>query len=93
MLVWIYAVSFVLQLAWLILACRKHRKIWPVLICSFLSAGVAAFLTWYFDALPGFGLMPGLAYFPEFFFSLCAAAAFALLTLAAFLCMLYHKKK
>ena len=93
MLGWIYAALFVCQLLWLVWACRKHKKIWPVLTANILSIGVSVFLLWYFDTLPGYGMMPGLTWFAEVFYSICAAVVFAVLVLVTFLCMLYHKKK
>ena len=88
-----YIFIFALQVFWLIRACRGHGKIWPVTVCNLLSVLLSAVLLWYFDTLPGFGVMPGFAYFPEVFASLCAVVAFAVLTLISFLCWLYHRKK
>lgn len=93
MLSWVYVILFALQVLWLIRAWRVKRGIGRVLVCNILSIGLACFLLWYFDTLPGYGLMPGFAYFPEVFCSLCAAVVFAVLALASFLCWLYHKKK
>ena len=93
MLGWIYAGLFGLELFWLIRSCIRKSKIWPVSLCALLSALVAAFGVWYFDNLPGYGFMPGLAFFPEFFYSLCAAAAFTLLTFVTLLCLLLRKHK
>ena len=93
MLGWIYIFLFALQVFWLIRSCIRKKRIWPVILCSLVSALAAAFGVWYFDNLPGYGFMPGLAFFPEFFYSLCAAAAFALLTLVGLLCLLLRKHK
>ena len=93
MLGWIYAVLFALQVFWLVWACRKHQKIWPVLVGNVLSIALSAFLLWYFDTLPGFGMMAGFAYFPEVFSSLCAIVAFTMLTFVTLLCWLFRRKK
>ena len=93
MLGWIYAVLFVLQGFWLVRTCRKHKKIWPVLVGNVLSIALSAFLLWYFDTLPGYGIMPGFAYFPEVFYSLCAIVAFTVLSFITLLCWLFHRKK
>ena len=93
MLGWIYILVFALEVFWLIRCCVRKKRIWPVALCSLLSALLAAFGVWYFDNLPGYGFMPGLAFFPEFFYSLCAAAAFGVLSLVALLCLLLRKHK
>ncbi len=93
MLGWIYGGLFIFQMFWLMWTCRKHKRIGLVLVANLLSAGLALFLLWYFDTLPGHGPMPGFAYFPEVFYSLCAAAAFAVLALITILCWLYHRKQ
>ena len=89
----LYILVFALELFWLIRSCIRKSKIWPVSLCAFLSALAASFGVWYFDNLPGYGFMPGFAFFQEFFYSLCAAAAFLLLTVATLLCMLLRKHK
>jgi hypothetical protein len=64
-----------------------------VLTVNVLSAALSAVLLWYYDTLPGYGIMPGFAYFPEVFASLCAAAAFVLLTIVTLLCWLIRNHK
>ena len=93
MLGWIYAGLFGLELFWLIRTCRRKLRFWPVLAGNLLTAVLSVFLLWYFDTLPGYGMMPGFAFFPEVFASLCAAAAFALLTFVTLLCWLLRKHK
>ncbi len=93
MLGWIYLILFGLQVFWLIRVCIRKEKLWPVLTVNGLSVVLSAFLLWYFDTLPGYGMMPGFAYFPEVFASLLAAAAFTVLTLVTLLCLLLRKHK
>ena len=93
MVLWIYTGLFALELFWLVRSCIRKGRIWPVAMCNLLSALAAAFGVWYFDNLPGYGFMPGLAFFPEFFYSLCAAAAFTVLTLISFLCWLLSRNQ
>lgn len=93
MLGFIYATSFILQVFLLIRSFRARRSIGKLLIGNSLSIAAACFLLLYFDNLPGYGMMLGFAYFPEVFYSLCAAAAFAVLTLVTFLLWLYQRKK
>ncbi len=93
MLAWIYIIVFALQVFWLIRTCRGKGKFWPVMVCSFFCALLAAFGVWYFDNLPGYGFMPGLAFFPEFFYSLCATVAFTVLTFVTLLVWLLRRHK
>ena len=93
MLGWIYIVLFAAQVFLLIRCCRRHGRIWLVAAGNLITACLAAFGVWYFDNLPGYGFMPGLAFFPEFFYSLCAAAAFTVLTLVSLLCCLIRMHK
>ena len=93
MLSWIYILLFVAQLGWLIRSCRLKLRFWPVMTANFLSVALSVFLLWYFDTLPGYGMMPGFAFFPEVFASLCAIAAFTVLTLVTLLCRLLRKHK
>ena len=92
MLGWIYILFFLLQVFGLIRACVKKRSLKLLLIGNILSVLLSCFLLWYFDTLPGFGMMPGFAYFPEVFTSLCAGVAFAVLTLVTALIALIRKK-
>ena len=93
MLGWIYFVVFALQVFWLIKACLKKRSLKLLLVGNVFSILLSGFLLWYFDTLPGFGMMPGFAYFPEVFASLCAIVAFTVLTVITFFCRLYRRKK
>ena len=93
MIIWIYLALFAAQLVWLVRCCRGHGKFGILLTLNIVSAAASCALMQYFDALPGSGMMPGLTWFAEVFYSLGAAAVFAVLTLITFLCMLYHKKK
>lgn len=93
MLGWFYVVFFVLQIFLLIRGCRRKQGLGMVLILNVFSIVLSCFLLWYFDTLPGYGLMPGFAFFPEVMYSLMAAVVFAVLTLVTFFCWLYCRKK
>ena len=93
MVKWSYILLFALQVFWLIRTCIRKGRFWPVLTVNLLSAAVALFLLWYFDTLPGVGMVVGFAFFPEVFASLCAAAAFFLLSLVTLLCWLLRLHK
>ena len=89
----LYVVFFAVQVFLLIRSCRAKRGLGKLLLMNVFSIALSCFLLWYFDTLPGYGMMPGFAYFPEVIYSLCAVVVFAVLTLVTFLCWLYHKKK
>lgn len=92
MLGWIYGLLFLWQVFWLIQAWRRKGG-WGRLLVLNIGATVLSFgAMWYFDTLPGFGMMPGWAYFTEVFYSLCAGAVYFLLTLISALCALLRKK-
>ncbi len=87
----LYGMFLVWQLCWLVQAWRG--KGWGRLLVLNIAATVLAFgVMWYFDTLPGYGMMPGWAYFAEVFYSLCAGVVYFLLTLISALCALIRKK-
>ena len=93
MLGFLYVLLFAAELGWLIRSFRVKARFWPVITANLLSIALSVFLLWYFDTLPGYGMMPGFAFFPEVFASLCALAAFTVLTLVTLLCLLLRKHK
>ena len=65
MLGWFYLLFFGLQVFLLIRGCRAKGGLGKLLILNIFSIVLSCFLLWYFDTLPGFGMMPGFAFFPE----------------------------
>ena len=93
MLAVIYIAIFALQL-FLLIRCFRRRTGWGKLLLLNIGATVlACTLGWYFDTLPGYGMMPGWAYFAEVFYSLCAALVFGIQSLVTTLGLLLRKKK
>ena len=83
-----------LVLTWLLIQCFRTRSGWGRLLALDILATVGAcVLVWYFDTLPGYGIMPGWAYFSEVMYSLAAAVAFGAKTLVSLLGFLLWKKK
>lgn len=93
MLGWFYLIFFGLQVFTLIRCFRAKRHLGKLAVLNAASILLSCFLLWYFDTLPGFGMMPGFAFFPEVMYSLLAAVAFGLLTLVTSLCWLYCRKR
>ena len=93
MLAWVYAILFAAEVFLLVRNLRRQKGVGIVLILNVLTTAMAVFLMWYFDNLPGYGIMPGFAYFPEVFHSLCAAAVFTVLTFVTLLIWLMKKHK
>ena len=88
----LYGVLFVWQVIWLIGAIRRKKGWVRLLILCAMSMAAAFGCMWYFDVLPGYGIMPGWAYFQEVFYSLCAGVAYFIMTLIAALGALLQKK-
>ena len=87
-----YILIFALQV-FLLVRSFKSRVGWGrLLILDILSVVLALGCMWYFDTLPGYGIMPGWAYFAEVFYSLCAALVYGIQTLVAVLGLLLWKK-
>ena len=93
MLAWVYAILFAAEVFLLVRNLRKNKGLGIALILNALTTALAVFLMWYYDTLPGYGIMPGFAYFPEVFHSLCAAAVFTVLTFVTLLIWLMKKYK
>ena len=93
MLGWFYVIFFALQVFLLIRGIRAGRGLGKLALLNFASILLSCFLLWYFDTLPGYGMMPGFAFFPEVLYSLMAAVAFVVLMVVTFLCRLLRRKK
>lgn len=87
-----YAALFVWQVMWFVSAIRRKKGWVRLLILCAMSMAAAFGCMWYFDVLPGYGIMPGWAYFQEVFYSLCAGVAYFIMTLIAALGALLQKK-
>ena len=92
MLGFVYIVLALWQLIWLVLAIKNKRGWVRLLVLSALSTALAFGCMWYFDTLPGYGIMPGWAYFAEVFYSLCAGIVYLLVSVIALLCTIFYKK-
>jgi len=89
----VYPVLFAAELLLLVYAVKKpERKLWPKLFAlEILSTLGAVGLMFLFDRLPGRGMMPGLTWIGEFFYSLFAAGAYGVLFLVSL--VLWARKK
>ncbi|MDE5776997.1 MAG: hypothetical protein K2I10_00565, partial [Lachnospiraceae bacterium] len=57
---------------------KKKQKYWLYTSIIAIIASLAAIgIMFYYDSLPGYGMMPGLTYFNEFMYSLLASIIFA----------------
>lgn len=92
MLGFVYIILALWQTVWLVLAVKNKRGWIKLLILSALSTVLAFGCMWYFDTLPGYGIMPGWAYFAEVFYSLCAGIVYLLVSTVALLCTVFYKK-
>ena len=74
----LYIILFIFDIILLIDAARKPSKAkWLTLFISeALFALLAVGVAFVFNSLPGEGMMPGLTYFAQVIFSICASLAF-----------------
>ena len=90
----VYPLLFAAEICLLYYAVKKpERKLWPKLFgLEILSVLAAVGLMFLFDRLPGNGMMPGLTWFAEFFYSLFAAAGYGMLFLVSFFLWVIKKR-
>lgn len=88
----LYAALLIWQIVWLIMAVRRKRGWIRLLILEIASMVLAFGCMWYFDTLPGYGIMPGWAYFAEVFYSLVAGVIYFVMTLITGLGALLGKR-
>ncbi len=74
----IYILLFFLQIVLFIHFIKRKNKYWIYLAgTALISCMAAIILMFFYDSLPGYGSMPGLTYFAEWFYSFCASIVFA----------------
>ena len=83
MLLFGYLLLFAVQIGLLVFALKRlTTSHWCLLyVIEMLSVVAALILMVYFDNLPGYGMMPGLTYFAEVFYSFFASIGFGILLL------------
>ncbi len=91
MLIAIYGIVFLWQIFWLVQAFRLRKGWGKLAILEAVSIAAAFGCMWYFDTLPGYGTIPGWAYFPEVFYSLCAGCVYLLTGLITLALWLFRK--
>lgn len=74
----IYFLILFVQIAGTVFAARKNKFLFWALVYVFeiLSVVGAIIAMLYFDRRPGYGILPGLSYFSETIYSLCAALVY-----------------
>lgn len=73
---------------------KKTKKLWiGTFMFEIISAIIAFVLMWYYNSLPGYGLMPGLSYFGEVLFSMGASFLYAIMLAISFIVFLFVKKR
>ena len=95
MLLFGYLGLFAVQIVLLVFALKGSQKSrWYLLYAiELLSVAAALFLLAYYDNLPASGMMPGLAYFTEVFYSFFAAIGFGILLLVSVFIGLFARRK
>lgn len=92
-MLFIYIVLLIWQLVWLVQAIRSNKGWKALLVLEIASVILALGLMWYYDTLPGYGLMPGWAYFSEVFRSLVFGCLYCAMILISVLCAFLKRKK
>lgn len=80
----IYGILFLINIALLVLCCRRPKIILWIILYLYEIAGiiVSGNIAHYYDSLPGFGIMPGLSYVQETYANMFAAMGFFAMVLA-----------
>ena len=75
----VYICLFILNICLLVRAMRPFSigKLFGACLSEFGSLMAALLVMWIYDQAPGYGIMPGLSYIQEVFYSFCAAVIFA----------------
>ncbi len=82
----VYILLFFLQIVLFIRFIKKRINwIYPA-GTALISCIAAVILMFFYDSLPGYGPMPGLTYFAEFFYSFIASIVFAGMLILSILC-------
>ncbi len=81
----VYICLFILNLCLLVRAMKPFSigKLFLTYLSELGSLLAALWIMWIFDQAPGYGIMPGLSYIQEVFYSFCAAVVFAVLLLVS----------
>ena len=81
----VYICLFILDLYLLVRALKPFSgsRLLEACLSELGSLLAALLIMWYFDHAPGYGMMPGLTYIQEVFYSLGAAVLFAGLLLSS----------
>lgn len=92
-MLFVYIVLLLWQLAWLVQAIRSNKGWKALLVLETVCMALALGLMWYYDTLPGYGIMPGWAYFSEVFRSLVFGCIYCGMILVSAVCALIKRKK
>ena len=92
-MLFIYIVLLIWQIVWLVQALRSNKGWKALLVLEVGSVILALGLMWYYDTLPGYGMMPGWAYFAEVFRSLVFGCVYCAMTLTSAVCAFFKRKK
>ncbi len=81
----VYICLFILNISLLVRALKPFSigKLFGAYLGEIGSLLAALLIMWIYDQAPGYGIMPGLSYIQEVFYSFCAAVVFAGLLLAS----------
>ncbi len=95
MLLFFYVLALVIQI-FLLIGCLKKpvRVRWSLLfLCELCALTSAVYFSFYYNSLPGYGMMPGLTYFSETMYSMAGAVVYLCMLLVSVLACVIMKLK
>lgn len=95
MLLFFYLLALAIQIVMYAGCLQKPVRVrWSMLfLCELCALTAAVYFTYYYNALPGYGMMPGLTYFAETMYSMAGAAVyFCMLLVSVLTCVILKLK-
>ena len=95
MLLFFYVLAWALQILMLVGCLKKPVRVrWSMLfLCELCALTASVYFSVYYNALPGFGMMPGLTYFAETLYSMAGVVVYlAMLLLSVLACVMMKLK-
>lgn len=96
MLLFFYLLALAIQIVMFAGCLKKPVRIrWSMLfLCELCAMTSAVYFTYYYNALSGYGMMPGLTYFAETLYSMaCAAVYLCMLLVSVLTCVILKLKQ
>ncbi len=95
MLLFFYLLALAIQIVMFVGCLKKPVRVrWSLLfLCELCALTAAVYFSTYYNALPGYGMMPGLTYFAETLYSAAGAVVYLCMLLVSVLACVIVKLK